>query len=231
DALELALRAVGIGPKDEVIVPANTFIATALAVVRAGATPALVDSDPVHHLIDVEQISGRIGPRTRAILPVHLYGQLAPMERLRTLAERTGVLLLEDAAQAHGATQQGVPAGSFGVAAGTSFYPAKNLGAYGDAGAVLTNSDDVARKVRTLRKYRSRRALPGADPSPVRLPPPRPPTRGLPGGGGGRGPGALPPALPRDHPRAAGAGGRRAHQRARLTMPRDPSVFVHEKGL
>ena len=155
DALELALRAVGIEPGDEVIVPANTFIATALAVVRAGATPALVDSDPVHHLIDVEQISGRIGPRTRAILPVHLYGQLAPMERLRTLAERTGVLLLEDAAQAHGATQQGVPAGSFGVAAGTSFYPAKNLGAYGDAGAVLTNSDDVARKVRTLRNYGS----------------------------------------------------------------------------
>src|SRR5207244_10251563 len=81
------------------------------------------------------------------------------------------------------------------------------------------------------RRYRRRRALPGADPPPGRLPPPRPPTRGLPGGGGGRGPGALPPALPRDHPRAAGAGGRRAHQRARLTMPRDPSVFVHEKGL
>lgn len=155
DALELVLRALGIGSGDEVIVPANTFIATALAVVRAGATPSLVDSDPVHHLIDVEQAAARIGPRTRAVLPVHLYGQLAPMEGLRALAEHTGVLLLEDAAQAQGARQRGIPAGGFGVAAGTSFYPGKNLGAYGDAGAVLTNSDDVARKVRALRNYGS----------------------------------------------------------------------------
>jgi len=155
DALELALRAVGVGPGDEVVVPANTFIASALAVSRTGARPVFVDSDPVHHLIDVEQVKGAIGDRTKAILPVHLYGQMAEMERLLPLAEEAGVAVVEDAAQCQGATRNGQPAGSFGVAAGTSFYPGKNLGAYGDAGAVLTNDDEVCTRVRSLRAYGS----------------------------------------------------------------------------
>lgn len=155
DALELALRAAGVAPTDEVIVPTNSFVATALAVRRAGATPVLVDCDPVYHLVDVARVRERIGPRTRAILPVHLYGQLAPMEQLRALAEAAGLLLLEDAAQAHGARRHGASAGGVGIAAGTSFYPAKNLGAYGDGGAVLTNSAEVARKMRALRNYGS----------------------------------------------------------------------------
>jgi len=155
DALELVLRAVGIGAGDEVIVPANTFVATALAVARAGATPVLVDVDPVHYLIDPEQTASRIGPRTRAILPVHLYGQMAPMELLAPIAAQAGAFLLEDAAQAQGARRNAAGAGSLGVAAGTSFYPGKNLGAYGDAGAVLTQDAAVAAKVRRLRNYGS----------------------------------------------------------------------------
>jgi dTDP-4-amino-4,6-dideoxygalactose transaminase len=157
DALELALRGLGVGPGDEVILPTNTFIATALAVVRAGAVPVLVDCDPEFHLIDVDQVESRLGARTRAILPVHLYGQMAPMERLQELAKRSGVILIEDAAQAQGAARHGRAAGSVGDAAGTSFYPGKNLGAYGDAGAVLTNDDELARRVRALRSYGSDR--------------------------------------------------------------------------
>lgn len=153
DALELSLRALGVGVGDEVIVPTNTFIATALAVARAGATPVLVDSDAVYHLADVAQVERRIGPRTKTIIVVHLYGQLGPVNELGHLAQENGVLLLEDAAQAQGARRQGTAAGGFGVAAGTSFYPAKNLGAYGDAGAVLTRSDALASKLRALRNY------------------------------------------------------------------------------
>ena len=155
DALELALRAAGVGPGDEVILPANTFVATALAVTRAGATPALVDCDPVHLLIDPAAVEARLGPRTRALLPVHLYGQMAPLEQLQAIARRAGLVLVEDAAQAHGATRHGIGAGGFGFAAGTSFYPGKNLGAYGDAGAVLTASAEVAGTVRALRNYGS----------------------------------------------------------------------------
>lgn len=155
DALELALRALGVGPGHEVIVPANTFIASALAVARTGATPALVDVDPATHLIDIEGVADRIGPPTRAVMPVHLFGQVAPMEELLPLAEAGGVAVVEDAAQAHGARRHGVAAGAFGIVAGTSFYPAKNLGAYGDAGAVLTGSADVAARVRSLRNYGS----------------------------------------------------------------------------
>lgn len=155
DALELALRAVGIGAGDEVILPANTFIATALAVSRCGAVPVLVDQDPVHHLIAIDQVEGRIGPRTRAILPVHLYGQMAEMEALAPIADRARIHVLEDAAQVQGAQRHGKGAGSFGVAAGTSFYPGKNLGAYGDAGAVLTNDEAIAQQVRKLRNYGS----------------------------------------------------------------------------
>ena len=155
DALELALRAVGVGPGDEVVLPANTFIATALAVVRAGARPVLADCDPRTQLLDPAAAAGRVGPRTRALLPVHLFGQMAPMAPLEALCRDAGVVLLEDAAQAHGATQAGRPAGAIGRAAGTSFYPGKNLGAYGDAGAVLTGDAAVAAKVRALRNYGS----------------------------------------------------------------------------
>lgn len=153
DAIELALRAVGVGPGDEVIVPANSFVATALAVARTGATPVLVDSDPWSHLIAPTEIKSRITSRTRAVVPVHLYGQLAPMEEVQTLAQGKGIAVVEDAAQAQGATRYGLHAGNFGAAAATSFYPGKNLGAYGDAGAVTTQAADVAARVRRLRNY------------------------------------------------------------------------------
>jgi dTDP-4-amino-4,6-dideoxygalactose transaminase len=155
DALELALRAVGIGPGDEVLVPANTFIASALAVARAGARPVLVDVDPGTQLIDPDDATRRVTPATKAILPVHLFGQMAPMHAVQRLADEHGLLVVEDAAQSQGAAQRGQSSGSFGIAAGTSFYPGKNLGAYGDAGAVLTSDDDVAAKVRALRNYGS----------------------------------------------------------------------------
>lgn len=154
DALEMILRAVGIGLGDEVIVPANSFIASALAVARAGAKPVLVDCDPVYHLLDPDRIASAITARTRAIIPVHLYGQIAPMESIRAIAEKHSLLVIEDAAQSQGAMRHGRMAG-FGVAAATSFYPGKNLGAYGDAGAILTNDDEIARKARALRNYGS----------------------------------------------------------------------------
>src|SRR5215831_17587813 len=149
------LRAGGVEPGAEVVIPANTFIATALGVVRAGARPVLVDSDPDYHLIDVEKVKARIGSRTRAVLPVHLFGQLAPMKELGELARSANLILMEDAAQAQGATWNGKHPGFFGVAAATSFYPGKNLGAFGDAGAILTNSEEMAKKLRALRNYGS----------------------------------------------------------------------------
>ena len=155
DAIELALRAAGIGRGDEVIVPTNSFIATAEAVARSGATPVLVDCDPDYLLIDVDAVAKRIGRRTKAIVPVHLFGQVAPMDRLRELADEAGLTLIEDAAQSQGARQNGRRAGTFGLAAATSFYPGKNLGAYGDAGAVLTDSDQVAWRVRALSNHGS----------------------------------------------------------------------------
>src|SRR5438132_5905218 len=155
DALEIALRAAGVGPGDEVIVPVNSFIATALAVARAGAVPVVVDCDRDDHLIDVAEVGRKIGPRTRAIVPVHLYGQMAPMEELNGLARGSGVVLVEDAAQAQGATRHGRGPGALGLAAGTSFYPGKNLGAYGDAGAILTNDQTIDRRARALRTYGS----------------------------------------------------------------------------
>lgn len=154
DALELILRAAEVGPGDEVIVPTNSFIASAFAVVRAGATPVLVDCDPIHYLINLRDVAARLTTRTKAIVPVHLFGQLAPMEELRDLAGE--LLLIEDAAQAHGATRNGVGIGGFGVAAATSFYPSKNLGSYGDAGAVVTNSDELAETIVSLRNHGSR---------------------------------------------------------------------------
>jgi dTDP-4-amino-4,6-dideoxygalactose transaminase len=157
DALELALRALGVGAGDEVILPANTFVATALAVTRAGATPVLVDVDPATLLVDPEAVRAAWSPRTGAVMPVHLFGQVAPMEELLPVAAAAGVPVVEDAAQAHGATRHGAGAGTFGAAAGTSFYPGKNLGAYGDAGAVLTPSADLAARLRALRNYGSER--------------------------------------------------------------------------
>jgi len=156
DALELALRAAGVGPGDEVIVPANSFIASAGAVARTGASPRFVDCDPVHLLMDPALTAAVVTARTRAVVPVHLYGQLAPMDEIRAVAEQAGLVVVEDAAQAHGASQGGRRAGSWGVAAAFSFYPGKNLGAYGDAGAVGTSSALVARSVEALRNHGSR---------------------------------------------------------------------------
>jgi dTDP-4-amino-4,6-dideoxygalactose transaminase len=156
DALELALRALGVRPGDECILPANTFIATAEAVVRAGATPVLVDCREDTALIDVDATAAAVTDRTRAVLPVHLYGQTAPVEELRAVLP-DGVAIVEDAAQSQGARRHGEPAGKLGDIAATSFYPGKNLGAYGDAGAVLTDRDDLAEVVRLLREHGSPR--------------------------------------------------------------------------
>jgi dTDP-4-amino-4,6-dideoxygalactose transaminase len=158
DAIEIALRALGVGRGDECIVPANTFIATAEAVSRAGATPVLVDcADDETYLIDADAVEAAVTPRTGAIIPVHLYGQAAPVERLLPLAKRMGIWLVEDAAQAQGARRNGTSAGVLGDAAATSFYPGKNLGAYGDAGAALTGSADVATRMRMIRDHGSPR--------------------------------------------------------------------------
>ncbi|WP_241982010.1 DegT/DnrJ/EryC1/StrS family aminotransferase [Cryobacterium ruanii] len=151
DALELVLRAAQIGLGDEVILPANTFVATAEAVLRAGAIVKLVDCDE-DFLIDPEAVRSNMSARTRAVIGVHLYGQMAPMELLRR-AGGPDVFLVEDLAQAHGATRFGARAGSLGDAGGTSFYPGKNLGAYGDGGAVLTNTQRVSDMVRALRNH------------------------------------------------------------------------------
>ncbi|WP_034263193.1 DegT/DnrJ/EryC1/StrS family aminotransferase [Actinospica robiniae] len=147
DALELVLRALGLGAGDEVVLPVNTFAATAEAVSLAGATPVFVDCDPDTQLIDVEAAAAAIGPRTKVLIPVHLYGQLAPVERLREALAGAPVRIVEDAAQCQGATRFGRQAGVGGVAA-TSFYPGKNLGAYGDAGAVVTDDAELADAVR-----------------------------------------------------------------------------------
>lgn len=150
-ALELIVRAYEIGPGDEVITAANTFIATTLAISNAGATPVLVDCDPETYNIDAAKIEAAITPRTRAIMPVHLYGQMADMDAIRTIARKHNLLVFEDAAQAAGARYKGRMAGSLGDAAGFSFYPGKNLGAYGDGGAVTTNDAAIAEKIRLLR--------------------------------------------------------------------------------
>ncbi len=155
DALELALRACDVGRGDEVVLPANTFVATAEAVVRAGAVPVLADVDERCLLLDPESVEAVIGPRTRALLPVHLFGQTAPVEQLWHLVDERGLVVVEDAAQSQGATRFGRPAGALGRVAATSFYPGKNLGAYGDAGGVLTDDDDVARRVRLLGNHGS----------------------------------------------------------------------------
>jgi dTDP-4-amino-4,6-dideoxygalactose transaminase len=156
-ALTLAISACGIDRGDEVIVPAHTYIASALAVLHAGATPVFCDVEEATGLIDPESAAEAISERTAAILAVHLYGQTCDMAPLQMLTERHGLLLVEDAAQAHGATYRGRRAGSLGSVAAFSFYPSKNLGALGDGGAVLTRDPDVAQRVRELRNLGQRR--------------------------------------------------------------------------
>ena len=157
DALHLILRAWEIGAGDEVIVPSNTYIATWLAVSYAGATPVPVEPDPRTCNIDPAQIEAAITPRTRAIMPVHLYGQPADMDPIMEMAGRHGLKVIEDSAQAQGALYKGRRAGALGHASGHSFYPGKNLGAFGDGGAVTTDDDALADRVRTLRNYGSKK--------------------------------------------------------------------------
>lgn len=157
DALHLILRAYEIGAGHEVIVPTNTFIATWLAVSYAGATPVGVEPDPQTYNLDPERIEAAITPRTKAIMPVHLYGQPADMDPINALARKHGLKVIEDSAQAQGARYRGRRTGSLGNAAGHSFYPGKNLGAFSDAGAVTTNDDSLADLVRTLRNYGSKK--------------------------------------------------------------------------
>ena len=156
DALRLALIAMGIGAGDEVIVPSNTFIATWLAVSQSGATPIPVEPVESTYNLDPGRIEAAITPRTKAILPVHLYGQPADLDPILTLARKHGLRVLEDAAQAHGARYKGKRIGGHGDAVAWSFYPGKNLGALGDAGAITTNDPELADRVRVLRNYGSR---------------------------------------------------------------------------
>ena len=155
DALSLLLKAYGIGAGDEVIVPSNTFIATALAVTYTGAVPVLVDPRLDDYTMDACKIEEKITSRTKAVIPVHLYGQTADMDAIRFIAQEHGLIIIEDAAQAHGAEYKGKKSGNLGDAAGFSFYPGKNLGALGDAGAITTNDGNIAEKVRTLANYGS----------------------------------------------------------------------------
>lgn len=155
DALMLVLRALEIGAGDEVIVPSNTYIATALAVTYVGATPIMVEPDIRTYNIDPTKIEEKITAKTKAIMPVHLYGQPCDMDPIMAIAKKHGLYVIEDCAQAHGATYKGSVIGSFGDAAGFSFYPGKNLGALGDAGAVVTNNEAIAAKVRALGNYGS----------------------------------------------------------------------------
>jgi dTDP-4-amino-4,6-dideoxygalactose transaminase len=155
-AIELALRGFGVTAGDEVIAPANTFIATVLAIMSTGATPVFVDMDPATYTIDARAVAAAVTPRTRAIVPVHLYGQPADLDAIMAEAARHNLLVIEDAAQAHGARYKGRRAGSVGHAAAFSFYPSKNLGAIGDGGMITTNDDAAAAKMRLLRNYGQR---------------------------------------------------------------------------
>ncbi len=155
DALHIILKAYGIGAGDEVIVPANTFIATALAVSYCGATPVLVDADENTYNIHATKIEEKITDKTKAIMAVHLYGRVADIEKIYQVAEKYNLKVIEDAAQAHCAVLNGKKTGNLGDAAGFSFYPGKNLGAFGDAGAITTNDDELAKKMRALRNYGS----------------------------------------------------------------------------
>jgi dTDP-4-amino-4,6-dideoxygalactose transaminase len=156
EALHLTLRALGIGPSDEVITAANTFVATALAIAYTGATPVLVDANPNDYLINVELIERAITPRTKAILPVHLYGQPADMPAILDIADKHGLAVVSDACQAHGARIGSTPVAAFGAAACFSFYPSKNLGAFGDGGGIVTSDRSLADRIRMLRNYGQR---------------------------------------------------------------------------
>ena len=165
DALALGLTACGLGPGDEVLLPANTFIATLLGVLRTGAKPVLVDCDRHTALLDLAAAEVAITARTRAIIPVHLYGQMVSPQGLFDLASRHQLMIFEDAAQAHLAVREGYTAGSLGLAAAFSFYPSKNLGALGDGGMIVTADEDVAQKARTLRNYGATRKYYHTEPS------------------------------------------------------------------
>lgn len=156
EALVLALRALEIGPGDEVIVPTNSFIATAEAVSAVGAAPRLVDIDPASHLMTSEILSANLGPRVRCVIPVHLFGATAAMQEIVAVARDAGIHVIEDACQAHGARHRGRRVGSFGELGCFSFYPTKNLGAWGDGGAVVTSSAELADRVRLLRAHGER---------------------------------------------------------------------------
>ena len=156
DALHLALLALGVGAGDEVIVPSNTYIATWLAVSQCGATPVPVEPDEATYNIDPMRIEAAITPRTKVILPVHLYGQPADMDSILTMARKHGLKVLEDGAQAHGASYKGKHIGAHGDVVAWSFYPSKNLGAYGDGGAITTNDLEIAERIRVLGNYGSR---------------------------------------------------------------------------
>jgi dTDP-4-amino-4,6-dideoxygalactose transaminase len=153
DALRLSLTALGVRPGDEVLTPAFSFVASASTIVMAGAAPVFVDIDPETYTLDIAAAERAITPRTRAIVPVHLYGHPAPMDRVATLARRHGLAVLEDAAQSVGAAWAGRPVGAWGDAACLSFYPTKNLGACGDAGMILTDRDDLDERLRRLRHH------------------------------------------------------------------------------
>lgn len=153
DAIALGLQACNIGAGAEVILPANTFVATLIGVLRAGAKPVFVDCDPNTALIDLQQAENAITPQTKAIVPVHLYGQMVSPQKLLDFAEKHNLLIFEDAAQAHLAQRDGYQAGSLGIAAAYSFYPSKNLGAFGDGGMLVTKDQEVAQKMVRLRNY------------------------------------------------------------------------------
>ena len=153
EAISLALRALGIGPGDEVIVPSNSFIATAEAVSWVGATPKLVDVDHDTHLLTAEHVAAAIGPKTRAIIPVHLMGSTVDLDPILEVARQAGLRVIEDTAQAHGAFHRGRRVGSIGDIGCFSFYPTKNLGGWGDGGAIVTDDEDLARRVRLLRSH------------------------------------------------------------------------------
>ncbi len=153
DAIALGLRACGILPEDEVLVPANTFIATVIGVILAGAKPVLVDCDINTALIDLELAQKAVTKKTKAIVPVHLYGQMVCPNQLKNFAQNNNLIIFEDAAQAHLAQREGKNAGSIGLASGFSFYPSKNLGAFGNGGMVVTDNPEIAQKVRSFRNY------------------------------------------------------------------------------
>jgi dTDP-4-amino-4,6-dideoxygalactose transaminase len=155
DGLHLALRAMGVGPGDEVIVPANTYIASWLAVSQAGATPIPVEPNERTYNLDPQRIESAITAKTKAIMPVHLYGQPADMDPIKSIATQYGLKVLEDASQAHGALYKSQKVGTLGDASAFSLFPGKNLGALGDAGVVLTNNDELAEQIRWLRNYGS----------------------------------------------------------------------------